>query len=362
MTGRGNPPEGTPEGVPGGGEDEYRSVVFDESFVRAARLQEFSARERLGGHGGRAVRSRHLWARAGASRQAAVLVLLIAVAFATAIYMGVRHPYQDTGRPGAGPMHGSVVPLSPRGQVPGGRAAELIDKSPARAFGGGAEGITLPPARRTGPFSESQVMTALTTAKQYVVESAVDPVVLTGGMARPVRMLLDPDQFNQFDRSLAQPADDGQHAATAWLARFDPDEVALADEPVRVQGTLSVAEMDAAALEVTADHTFVYALRPAGEHRADRDSLFTVRRTTRFRFDRADLRERHLEVVQSIVQAGPQSCAVDAAGYLHPLLAGQTAKNDAKTGINPYATGRPTVSLCGVLSPDALPGGPQKAG
>lgn len=30
----------------------------------------------------------------GLSRQALILVLLIAIAFGTAIYMGVRHPYQ----------------------------------------------------------------------------------------------------------------------------------------------------------------------------------------------------------------------------------------------------------------------------
>lgn len=60
----GDPPDGTPEGI-GGGEDEfrpdeYRSVVFDEDFVRAARLQEFSAEERMGEHA-RAVRSRSMW-------------------------------------------------------------------------------------------------------------------------------------------------------------------------------------------------------------------------------------------------------------------------------------------------------------
>ena len=41
---------GPPRVLPRGGEDEYRSVVFDESFVRAARLQEFSAQERIADH------------------------------------------------------------------------------------------------------------------------------------------------------------------------------------------------------------------------------------------------------------------------------------------------------------------------
>src|SRR5690242_13212382 len=107
MTGRGDPPEGTPDGVPGGGEDEYRSVVFDESFVRAARLQELSAQERMGEHA-QAVRSRHAWARAGASRQAIALILLIAVAFATAVYMGVRHPYRAPQPQAVEPLRSSV--------------------------------------------------------------------------------------------------------------------------------------------------------------------------------------------------------------------------------------------------------------
>ena len=92
MGGPGDPPEGTPEGAPGGGDDEYRSVVFDESFVRAARLQEYSARERMADHAP-AVRRRPPLYR-GLSRQALILLLLIAVAFGTAIYLGVRHPYQ----------------------------------------------------------------------------------------------------------------------------------------------------------------------------------------------------------------------------------------------------------------------------
>ncbi|MET7934061.1 hypothetical protein [Streptomyces sp. NPDC005322] len=354
MTGRGDPPEGTPEGVPGGGEDEYRSVVFDESFVRAARLQEFSAQERMGDHA-RAVRSRHAWARAGASRQAVVLILLIAVAFAAAVYMGVRHPYQAPQPQTVEPLHSSVMPLAPRGEVPGGLPAELFRNSPAAEFRTGAEGVTLPGVRRTQTFSESQVMAALTTAKEYLFRSAIDPGVLTGGPVQAVRLLLDPDQQDQFDRSFEHPVDDGRHAAVGWLTRFNPAEVTLADSPVRVQGTLAVAERGPATLEVTADHTFVYAVQRAHERGPDHASLFTVRRETRFRFDRDDLRDHHLELVQSAVLAGPQACASNSSGYLRPLLAGQTAKNDAPTGTDPYATGRTTVSLCGVLAPGTQP-------
>lgn len=407
MTGPGDPPEGTPEGAPGGGEDEYRSVVFDESFVRAARLQEFSARERMGEHA-RAVRSRHAWSRFGGSRQAVILVLLIALAFGTAIYMGVRHPYRAPDPTPAPPLRSTVIPLAPVGKVPGGTPTDLFERSPAAGFRVGAAGVNLPVVRRTEHFSESQVMTALTTAKEYVVRSSLDPDTLAGGPGRPVRLLLDTTQLDQFDRSLRRPADDGRHAATGWLVRFDASQVRLADPRVRVEGTLGAEETAGAdALEVTADYTFVYAVRPAGgkqppsategakalptttatqdgtdrqdgpdgaasdgtgsaegtptatagagdEQRAGA-SLFTVRREMHFRFDRDDLRDRRLEMQTSYLQAGPMSCSSGPESELRPLLAGQRAGTGRPQGTDPYAHGSTNASLCGVLAAGTQP-------
>jgi hypothetical protein len=355
MAGPGEPPEGTPEGVPGGGEDEYRSVVFDESFVRAARLQEFSAQERLDDHAP-AVRSRRPWSRISGSKQALVLVLLIALAFATAIYMGVRHPYQQAAGPAAEPLRITLIPLAPRGAVPGGSPAELFEHSPAAEYRVGAEGVTLPAARATRSFSDSQVVAALDSAKEYIVRSSLDPEVLSGQSVRPVRVLIDPDQAAQFDRSLERAADDGRHAATGWLVRFDR-RVALADPGIRVHGALTVSQVGANHLEIIGDHTFVYAVRAAegGEAGSDQASLFTVRREVRFRFDHEDLRDHRLELLNASVQAGPLACAADSAGHLRPLLAGQDAKGDAPVGTDPYAPGRPATSLCGVLETSAQP-------
>lgn len=356
MAGRGDPPEGTPEGLPGGGEDEYRSVVFDESFVRAARLQEFSAQERMGEHA-RAVRSLPAWGRRRGSTQILVLILLVAMAFGTAIYLGIRHPYQAPAAMHAEQLRITVIPLAPQGPVPGGTPADLYAHSPAAQFRIGASGINLPPAQRTKNFSESQVMTALTTAKDYLVESSLNPDVLTGGAVRPVRVLLDPDQLEQFDRSMATPAADGRHAATGWLVRYDPAKVALADPEVRVQGTLRVAEAGPDALEVTSDHTFAYALRPVGVSgpRASEASLFTVRRELHFRFDRDDLHQHRAELLVSYVQAGPQACSADASGTLRPLLAGERATAGGPAGTDPYATGQATAALCGSLAPGTQP-------
>jgi hypothetical protein len=290
------------------------------------------------------------------SRQALVLVLLIAVAFGTAIYMGVRHPYQSpAARESAEPLRMTVIPLAPEGKVPGtADTAYLYERSPAAQFKSGAEGVPLPASRRTAHFSDSQVVSALTTAKDYIVRSALDPGVLMGGEVRAVRLLLDPDQLDQFDQSFARPTADGRHAPTGWLVRFDPSRAELADRKVRVQGTLQAAEVDSSTLEVTADHTLVYALRPAGAAAKAEVSLFTVRRELHFRFDRDDLRLHQGQLVVSYVQAGPLSCAEDSTNHLRPLLAGQTAKEGGPAGTDPYATGSAT-ALCGSLATSAQP-------
>ncbi|MFD0154520.1 SCO2583 family membrane protein [Streptomyces sp. NPDC055721] len=358
MAGRGDPPEGTPEGLPGGGEDEYRSVVFDEAFVRAARLQEFSAQERMGEYA-QPVRSRASREGRTGSRQAVLLVLLILLAFGTAIYLGVRNPYLPPADQRAEPLRTTVVPLAPQGAVPGGSPEQLFSHSPVAEYRTGAAGINLPVVGRTSHFAESQVVSALSIAKDYLVASSLDPDVLSGASVRPVRLLLDPDQLAQFDRSVESPADDGRHALAGWLVRFDPRQAVLAEPATRVQGTLRFEESAPDTLDVTADHTYTYALRPAtgGVGPVAAASLFTVHRVVHFRFDREDLRMHRAELVASTVEAGPQACGPGSTGILKPLLAGARAPEAGGPAVtDPYATTRPAApSLCGALAPSAQP-------
>lgn len=131
MADRGDPPEGPSENSASGSEDEYRSLVFDESFVRAARLQEFSAQERMGEHA-RAVRSLPGRAVRNGSRAALALVVLIALAFGTAVFMGFRHPYQNPVTRRAEPLRMTVVPLAPRGVVPMRHHSRPLREQPRR--------------------------------------------------------------------------------------------------------------------------------------------------------------------------------------------------------------------------------------
>jgi hypothetical protein len=340
-------------GVPGGSDDEYRSVEFDESFVRAARLREYSASERLSGTV-LAVRTRNPWSRAGAHWQILALVVLIAMAFGTAVYMGLRHPDRPAPPARSSTLRIGLVPLVPRGAVPAATADPLFAADGGARYQVGAAGITLPAVRSTAHFTDGQVLQALTIAKEYLVASSLDEDALTGGDLRGVGDLIAAGQQDQFERSLAEPADDGEHAATGWLVRFDPARIALADPRVRVRGTMTFDERGPGELEVDTDHTLVYSVWAKGSGRRPPPSVFTVRRLLTLRFDRGDLAAHQVEVVRASVEAGPLACTSDPSAYFRPLLAGQTAPPAA--GTDPYDRRGPMAPACGVLRTAPAPG------
>ncbi|WP_443732105.1 SCO2583 family membrane protein [Streptantibioticus silvisoli] len=347
MSGYGGPPGGTPMGVPGGGDDDYRSIVFDESFVRAARIREYSADERLD-DGGRAVSPRHAWDPFSRHRQAFALVLLMALAFGTAIFLGIRHPYRPVAVPASGPLRVSLVALTPSGPVPAAEDDQLYAQSGAGRWAVGAAGITLPRAHAVGRYSADQVLVALDIAKRYLTASSLDTAELTDGDLNEVEDLLAPGELDQFKRSLTSPADDGRHAATGWLVRFDLPHVVLADDRIRVRGTVSVTG-GTRDLEVLTDHTMVYTVRPAGDLTRP-PSLFTVRRELRMSFTREDLLTGRVEVDQAAVEAGPLACGTRLAASFEPLMAGQSAPPPA--GTDPY---RRTTAVAAACHPMATP-------
>ncbi|MFE0423266.1 hypothetical protein [Streptomyces sp. NPDC058953] len=384
MAGRGDPPEEPTDGLPGGGEDEYGAVVFDDSFVRAARLREYSAQERSGPD----ARAVHALAPArpspapyarpgpGGAWVVILLALMVALAFAMAVHFGLRRSAGPAAAPpGTEPPRITVIPLTPSGRVPGATLAELLRHGPAAHHRIGASGITLPGARATRDFSESDVLSALTVAKEYLVVSSLDPAVLTGATDRPVRILLTARQLDAFERSVGTPPhptagpstpssaaagtgspsparspDSRTAPAAGWLVRFDPGEVALADTAIRVHGTLDYAETAPPPGGPPAPPA------PAASAASGAASLFVVQRELRFRFDHEDLARHQTEVVSSRARVGPHSCSADLSRELRPLLAGESASPGGPAATDPYAIGPgPAVAVCGTLADSAQP-------
>ena len=410
MGGRAEPPEGTPEGGPGG-EDEFRSVVFDESFVRAARIQELSAQERMSS-GTRPVRRRGL--RSGLSRQALALMLLVSMAFAAAVYLGTKHPYVPV-RGNAAELSISLFPLQagPAGVptvVPGvpeadgsasasassasasssASAAESSSTPSAQVspqasgpveiqpedYPSGSSGLGLPSPRHTDNFSQAQVLQALQLVQHYLEVSSLDPNVLTGGDTDVVRNLLASGQYGQFDQSISKPTDDRRHEATGWMVRFDPKQVKLApDQKIRAQGTMSFAEVGSNTLELTSDYTFIYALAQtpgaiasasASAAAADVPTtigglaaphptvLFTVRREITYRVTAADIDDGHLELSDLATQVGATACDADQSRFLQPVFPQpSTASPFAPATAVPSAAA--TAGATGAATPAATP-------
>lgn len=322
----GQPPDGPPDNPgdgPSGSDDDY-GYVFDDSFVRAASIQEYSASERGAAEHAPAVRDRPPLAaeRTGPrlTRQVLVLAALLTVAFLVAVYLGISPPGQTQSGPPPRPARMSLVPLAPAQAVRPADPDRPFDATPAAQYATGAAGINLPGAHATPHFDEGQVIAALSTAKEYLVHSSLSPEVLAGREERAVRLLVDPAQADQFDAALRRPAADGLHAATGWLVRLDPAHAVLAVPDIRVQGVLDYAETGPGTLEITTDHTFVYAVRPAADPEGD-PSLMVVRRALRLSFDRDALRARQLELLNSRTEVGPLACGTAASAHLRPLLA-----------------------------------------
>jgi hypothetical protein len=123
-----------------------------------------------------------------------------------------------------------------------------------------------------------------------------------------------------------------------------------------VDGEFVFTEVDEDVLQVSGHHVFVYAVRPAGEPRADA-ALFIVEREIRLQFGEDELRERHTVVRQADVLAGPMDCAAETAAALDPLLAGERATHPpAERATDPFATDNAAgAPVCGTLSPSAMP-------
>ncbi|MFV2111438.1 hypothetical protein ACFHW0_03735 [Micromonospora sp. LOL_025] len=136
--------------------------------------------------------------------------------------------------------------------------ADNFAGTPAAAFAEGAAGITLPPARRTGVFSASEVAAALADVRAAMLLARLDRKFLAGGeLDRFVRM------FAPESRS-SMRADFRDSSFASYATRLAPGARLTADQP-RVKGRVTYrATRDSdgiRVLEITTNFVWAYAFR-----------------------------------------------------------------------------------------------------
>ncbi|MGW2644671.1 hypothetical protein ACWC2T_07080 [Streptomyces sp. NPDC001393] len=137
--------------------------------------------------------------------------------------------------------------------------------SPAQRWSDGAAAIEVPAAKAAGGMSQEDVALALRRTKEFLVGTNLDPAVLRGGRPDAALALLDPHQphtLSDLRRSLRTP--DRDHDPLRLVTRFDPSQVALAGDVVKVRGHMTFSAGAAGEVRVHADYTFVYPLVRAG--------------------------------------------------------------------------------------------------
>ncbi|MET8907408.1 hypothetical protein [Micromonospora sp. NPDC004551] len=203
-----------------------------------------------------------IWLGAHSGKLLGGVATLLVVAFFGLVATGGYRAFQRwTDPPAAYPTISQPVGEQAVSSASPPPAAGAFDGTPAADFPEGAAGITLPAAKRTGPFSEKQVAAALTKVRKALVTSRLDRSFITSK---------DPDRLlRQFapDARADLREDFGSDAFATYATRLAPGARITADEP-RVKGRISYrAAKDAQGiriLEVTSNFVWAYAFHTSG--------------------------------------------------------------------------------------------------
>ncbi|MDX3089715.1 hypothetical protein PV620_16625 [Streptomyces sp. ME02-6978a] len=290
---------------------------------------------------GRRGRRRGLWSAVGVVAAVALVAVAVRPSLLTDRLPG--HDAAADSAPSALPAETALPTGAPGAVDQAGtptRAHPFLG-SPARSWAGGADAIVLPTAKAAGGLSKDEVALALRRTKEFLVASNLDPKVLRGGSADGALALLDPQQpdlLPEIRRALRSPA--RTHDPLNYVTRFDPQQVVLAGDTVKVRGHLTFDAGKAGQVRVHADYSFVY---PLVHTEADGDSR--VART----IVRRELTMTLNDPAKWIATKGKLSLTENDAhfynfecgvydGYIHPVFPGDTPTGAPATGpeTDPY--------------------------
>ncbi|WP_308013199.1 hypothetical protein [Streptomyces beigongshangae] len=298
---------------------------------------------------GRRNRRRRVWTVLGVVLAGAVAVVAMKPSLLPGDPFGTGSSETDSGA-GARPVAPLPAETAPETAAPGAAPGtptldEPFAGSPAARYADGAAGIVLPEAKAAGVFSEDQVARALEQTRALLVDANLDRGTLLGGTPGTVLdKVLDPRQPELVDglrSSLREPGEDND--PLRMFSRFDPDEVRLVGDVVKVRGRTTFEAGRDGALDIHTDHTFVYAVAPA-----DPDSTEVARTIVRRVIDlrmsdpaKYRVTPGRLAVVDNDNDIGNTVCSVHD-GFLHPGpgSTGPTGAPPSGPAVDPYDRSR----------------------
>ncbi|MFC9464760.1 hypothetical protein [Streptomyces coelicoflavus] len=209
--------------------------------------------------------------------------------------------------------------------------------SPALRWADGADAIEVPEAKAVAGMSKADAELALRRTKEFLVAANLDPDVIAGGRPEKALGMLDPeaqkDLLPDQRRGLREPSRDND--PVGLFSRFDPDEVRLAGDVVKVRGRMSLAGGKPGEIKVHADYTFVYPLvRADGGDHVERTIVRRQITTLLLDPDRWYATPGKLAIHEYKVNTFNSACAV-YDGYLHPVFP-EDRKQGTGPSVDPY--------------------------
>ncbi|WP_217170268.1 hypothetical protein [Streptomyces sp. AC512_CC834] len=209
--------------------------------------------------------------------------------------------------------------------------------SPALRWADGADAIELPQAKAVAGMSKADAELALRRTKEFLVAANLDPDVIAGGRPEEALGLLDPeaqkDLLPDQRRGLREPS--REYDPVGLFSRFDPDEVRLAGDVVKVRGRMSLAGGKPGEIKVHADYTFVYPLvkSDGGDH-VERTIVRREITTLLLDPDRWHATRGKLAIHEYKVNTYNTACKL-YDGYLHPFFPADR-KQATGPSVDPY--------------------------
>ncbi|WP_078851939.1 hypothetical protein [Streptomyces sp. NRRL B-3229] len=191
--------------------------------------------------------------------------------------------------------------------------------SPAKRWADGESGIVVPKAKAVSGQSAAKVGQALELTKKLLVESNLAPGTLRGERPAAALALLDPKQgdvLKRLNAGLSKP--DKDHDPLSMFSRFDPSQVRLVGDVVKLRGRMTFRAGEHASVAVHADYTFVYpVVRTDGTTEVTRTIVRRVLDVELPDPAKYQVTPGKLNVLRYDESAGNTTCDVHD-GFLHP--------------------------------------------